>query len=216
MNEIVLLSLGFGLFAVVFVAIYAMVSRHRKRIDERLRAFAQRSSWYDLRSERWLAQGIAGSWNGLRVRVRYLPRQKSVPERIDVSIGLSAPVRMIVKRRFPGFLSNKPMALFGPSLVQLPREDMWVRADERTFVDRVLGDRNVSAALSANLVDRYDEVRIGVKGIRIVRALNGQATRAPFGKDVGFRIRRFDAQVLDRELGHAWQLAQSLTGAATR
>lgn len=213
MNEAAVIAILFAVVVAIVLLLYASLSAQRRLIHERLRLFAMKSSWNDVALRSFLHLGVTGTWNGLPVRAQYIARQKAIPERVIVTVASSTPARLIVKRRFPGVFSNRPITLFGPPLVELGRGDLWVRSDERSLVDRLFANASIAEAVTANVIDRFDEVRAGRKEIRVTRALDGREILARFGKR-GFGFRRFDPLIFERNLNDAWRLAQGMAAAS--
>lgn len=175
----VVVGLGIALGAVVL----ALVSKSSNAMREMLRQVGTAAGWMDVQDLRMRA-GVRGTWRSFAVSVAYNARQKSVPQRLVIDIGARSDVRLIVKRRFSGFLSNKPLAWFGPPLVELhapAAAGFWVRSDEVNLAERLFDDQAVAAAIDAAIVARYDELRVNPKGLHIVRSLDDTPVREKYG-----------------------------------
>lgn len=165
---------GFWLYiplGVSFIFILIRLSRRSKALNESLAMMAREMGWSELRTSRFFGFSMQGMWNGYRVRIRRIPRQKSVPERIIANIGVQAPARVIITRRQRGVFAGRPMTLFGPPLVDLLpySQQFWIRADEITLVERLLRS-SPAAMLDRVLKGRFDVLRMGGDDLLIQRA----------------------------------------------
>src|ERR1051326_1293655 len=94
-----------GLVFLVFVA----QSRSVKRLREGVEAMARDMGWSEVKVSSFLFIGVRGIWNGYNVRIRRIPRQKSIPERLIATIRVQAPARIIITRRQRGIFGGRPL-----------------------------------------------------------------------------------------------------------
>ena len=198
---------------VVFITIAAVaifaVRRQSARVSEVLNRVATSSSWMNVRSLR-LFNGVRGTWRQFPVHLSYQPRNKGAPQRMIVKIGATTDVRLIVKRKFEGLFSNRPLAWFGPPLVEVHQPaaaQMWVRGDA-PLAERIFSDQKVAALLSNNLVARFDEVKVDPKGLRIIRALDERPVKRKY--DMPTFSMSFNAEKFEPIAREEIQLAEAL------
>lgn len=142
--------------AVLFVIVLVAQRYRSKRLLGRLELLAREMGWYDVKSSSFLISSIQGTWNGYSVRIRRLPRQKSIPERVVSTIRVQAPARLTITRRQRGLFTGRPIAMFGPPLVELPLyPQFWIRADEITLAERLLRS-SAAAMLDRIVLTRHD------------------------------------------------------------
>jgi hypothetical protein len=149
------------------------------------------------------------------VSLVYMARQKSVPRRLQVKIAARSDVRLMVRRRFPGMLSNKPLAWFGPPLVEVhapAAAPFWVRSDEVNLAERLFADDAVAAALDATLVARFDELKVNRNGLQIVRAIDEKPVQNKYGLTFSFRVNPAEIQPLAKE---EWNAAEAVVNKLT-
>ncbi len=170
----------------IVIAIPALIAFVVRRRNEALLTVLLRvvtgAGWSDLRPMKFLASGYRGTWRSLPVELAYGGRQKSVPARFILKIAARSTTRALIKRRMYG-LFGRPFTLFGPPLVELrypAAKELWVRADEAAFAERLFADDKLALQIANNLVAAYDEVRIGPKGLRIIRSLDDRPVRAKY------------------------------------
>lgn len=178
--SIILIVMGFGLF--VSLLLFA-VSRRGNAVRDLLREIASAAGWTNLQNLFLAASGVKGTWRQFPAQFGYSPRQKGVPSRLTLKVRARADARLNVKRRFEGFLSNRPLAWFGPPIVEVHQPAaamMWVRGDQ-ALAERVFADSNVSSLLNTNLVARFDEVNVDGNGLRITRALDERPVKQKYG-----------------------------------
>lgn len=210
--SIILVIIGFGLFAGL---ILLLVSRRGNAVRDLLREVATAAGWTDLRNLVLASSGVKGMWRQFPVELGYRPRQKGVPSRLTLRVRARADARLNIKRRFEGFLSNRPLTWFGPPIVELHQPAasmMWVRGD-RALAERVFADAQVASLLSANLVARFDEVNVDGKGLRIVRALDEKPVRQKYGMpafSMSFDAGQY-APIAREEIALAEAIAQKLS-----
>jgi hypothetical protein len=144
-------------------------SGHTKRLRERLVPMAQEMGWSDVKWSRFFMAGVQGMWNGYSVRIRRVPRQKSIPERIVTGIRVQAPARILITRRQHGLFDGKPLGWFGPPVVDLPLySQFWIRTDEITLADRLMHS-SAAAMLDRILQSRHDFFRLDGNQLAVQR-----------------------------------------------
>jgi hypothetical protein len=154
----------------------------------------------------WWSGAQRGRWRGYAVELRHFGRQKSVPERLLLTINTASPARIIVRRR-GGFLS-KPLMLFGPPIVEpsnIAREQFWVRSDELALVERLFARAEVTAEFERNLIARSDVIDLRPKRLRIVRAIDDRAVKKRFNRPF-LKFGR-DYELIETIASEEWQLA---------
>lgn len=194
MRDEVVAVLIFGAIAIFVVLILLTVNRRSGSIRDLLRQLATAAGWTNLQNLFFVASGVKGMWRQFPVEFGYFARQKGVPARLRLKVVAQADARLIVKRRFEGLLSNRPLAWFGPPIVDVHSPAaamMWVRGDQ-ALAERMFADQKVASLLASNLVARFDEVKIDQKGLRITRALDERPVRQKYGMPM-FSM-TFDAQ----------------------
>lgn len=182
MRDQVVLLLIFSAFGIFIAVILVTVNRRSSSIRELLRHLATAAGWTNLQSLFLAGAGVKGMWRQFPVQLAYWPRRKGVPARLRLRIGARTDARLIIKRRFEGFLSNRPLTWFGPPVIEVRNPAaaaMWVRGDP-ALAERVFADANVSSMLDRNLIARFDEVKIDGNGLRITRALDDSKVRAKY------------------------------------
>jgi hypothetical protein len=144
-------------------------SGHTKRLRERLVPMAQEMGWSDVKWSRFFMAGVQGMWNGYSVRIRRVPRQKSIPERIVAGIRVQAPARILITRRQHGLFDGKPLGWFGPPVVELPLySQFWIRTDEITLADRLMHS-SAAPMLDRILQSRHDFFRLDGNQLAVQR-----------------------------------------------
>ncbi|HEV8435264.1 MAG TPA: hypothetical protein VGR95_17780 [Thermoanaerobaculia bacterium] len=154
---------------VLIILVFILQSNRVKRLRERLELLARELGWSEVRSSAFFVLAVQGLWNGYNVRIRRVPRQKRVPERIVATIRVQTPARIIITRRQRGIYAGRPLTLFGPPLIELPLySQFWIRADEITLADRLMHS-SAAAMLDRFLMSRHDIFRIGGDNLSIQR-----------------------------------------------
>lgn len=157
-----------GAFSLMFLVLIFQ-SRRSKVLCERLEMMARELGWTEVTRSTFFLTGVRGIWNGYSVRIRQVPRQKSIPERIVSDIGIQAPARLIVTRRQRGVFSGRPITLFGPPIVDLPLyQQFWIRADEITIAERLMHS-SAAAMVDRILVTRFDVFRMAGDNLLVQR-----------------------------------------------
>lgn len=165
-NPIVMLPLA---LASLLILVAWIQSRKSKELRERLETMAREMGWSDMKWSSFLTMGIQGMWNGYSGRIRRIPRQKSVPERIAASVRLQAPARIVITRRQHGIFSGRPLTWFGPPMLELPLySQFWIRADEITLADRLMHS-SAAPMLDRVLQSRLDFLRMGRDELTVQR-----------------------------------------------
>lgn len=175
MNKELAVGLATAMGAAMIALIVLIATMSTRRVIDALEAFARSAGWQNVVRLR-LRTGVAGLWNGVAVRLRHQGRYKSTPERLITTVERPASSRVIIKRKFKGFWT-RPLTWFGPPLVETHAQDLWVRSDEVSFVNRLFADSRIVSLIEQNLVEAFDEVRIDRSGIRITRALDEKNMR---------------------------------------
>ena len=135
-------------------------SNRAKRLRERLVMMAREMGWSEVTVTTFFMSGVRGTWNGYPVRIRLVPRQKSIPERLVSNIRVQAPARVTIMRRQRGLFSGRPVSLFGPPVVDLPLyQQFWIRSDEITLIERLMRG-SAAAMIDRILRSRYDVLRM--------------------------------------------------------
>jgi hypothetical protein len=151
----------FVAIAVLVVFVVLKQSQRSKQLRERFEMLAREMGWSELESSSVFMLSVQGIWNGYSVRIRRLPRQKNMPERIATNIRVQAPARVIITRRQRGVFTGRPFALFGPPVIDLPLySQFWIRADEITLAERLLRG-SAAGMLDRMLQSRHDLFRLG-------------------------------------------------------
>ena len=175
-------------------------------LSERLEAIAQSLGWESAKRV-WWSGAIRGQWRGFNVEWRHMARYKSTPERLQLTITVEAPGRIIIKRRAGIF--SKPITWFGPALVEpasfTQREEYWIRADPSMPLDALFSRKEIVAAIDENLIAGFDLVALEARRLRIFRALDDTVVKKKFnrpffqwGKDLDF---------IERVAREEWALA---------
>ena len=165
-NPIVMLPLA---LASLLILVAWIQSRKSKQLRERLETMAREMGWSDVKWSHFFTAGVQGTWNGYSARIRRIPRQKSVPERIAASVRLQAPARIVITRRQHGIFAGRPLAWFGPPLVDLPLSpQFWIRAGEITLADRLMHS-SAAPMLDRILQSRLDFLRMGRDELTVQR-----------------------------------------------
>jgi hypothetical protein len=171
-----------SLIIVLIVLVVIAASKANTTTRELLRRTATAAGWSDLRNLFFAGTGVKGTWRSFPVELSYMPRQKGVPRRLILKVRARTDSRLIVKRKFSGLFSNRPLTWFGPPLVEVKSaEELWVRADEAGLAERLIADHVLASLIWTNLVARFDEIRVDGKGLRILRALDEQLVREKYG-----------------------------------
>src|SRR6266498_919079 len=104
---------------VVVVVVLVAVSRRTGAIGQMLRDLATSAGWSNLQKLFMSSAGVKGTWRSFPVELSYHLRQKGVPQRLILKVRARTDSRLIVKRRFTGFFSNRPLTWFGPPLIEV-------------------------------------------------------------------------------------------------
>jgi hypothetical protein len=194
------------LLLVLIIAAVWRSSTTKSSIRERIRNLVLAAGWTNLTNPFFLI-GVKGIWRSFPVEFAYRTREKSTPRRFILTIGAQTDARLIVKRRFAGFFSNKPMTWFGPPLIDAGQDELWVRGDQPTLAQRIFADPQMAALIAENVVGRFDEIRVDKRGLRIRRALDERPVRARYGLPLFFDPEK--AEPIARE---ELALAEALVG----
>jgi hypothetical protein len=191
----------------LFLAILGIVARQQSTLQKRLVPLVTSFGWEAPR-RRWWNGSMRGQWRGMKVELQHMRRYKGVPERLLLTLKAAAPARAKIQRRTGGFLS-KPIALFGPPLVEpmnlADRERYWIRSDELVFVERLFAHAEVASALEPNLIAGFDVVDLQPKGLRILRAIDDRAVKKHF--DRPFLKFGRDVELIETIAAEEWKLA---------
>ncbi|HSP17271.1 MAG TPA: hypothetical protein VLV78_21185 [Thermoanaerobaculia bacterium] len=193
MREDQAVFVGIAAAAVIAIVVVVITSRRSSSIRQLLAALASAAGWSDLRTVFVAAAGVKGRWRSYPVQLSWHPRQKGVPQRVILKVGARTDARLIVKRKFTGFLSNRPLTFFGPPVVEAHQPaaaELWVRSDEAALVERLFSDANLARSISENLVARFDEIKVDRRGLKITRAIDDRIVRTRYG--IAFKL-TFDA-----------------------
>ncbi len=180
MREEPFVFIGIGAAVTIFIVVIALLSRHTKAIREILAALATSAGWSGLRNVFLAGAGVKGMWRSFPVELSYHPRQKGVPERLVLKVRARTDGRLIVKRKFQGLFSNRPLSWFGPPVIDVHHPaaaELWIRSDQPALAERLFTDSDLARKVAGNLAVRFDEVRIDRRGLKVVRALD---PRSPF------------------------------------
>lgn len=206
-QEVVFVGIAIAVALIVLVAVVA--SKASNPIRDMLHDLAVAAGWSGVTRAR-LQSGVKGTWRSFAVSLVYMARQKSVPRRLQVKIAARSDVRLFVRRRFPGMLSNKPLTWFGPPLVEVhapAAAPFWVRADEVNLAERLFADAAVTAAIDATLVARFDELKVNKNGLQIIRAIDEKPVQNKYGIAFSFRVDPAQVQPLAKE---EWNAAEAV------
>ena len=156
--------------AALWLTIGILARRRAKTIRSVLTPAVTAAGWAGVDNV-FATAGVKGVWHALAARVVYLHRQKSIPARLALTVRARGVSRLIVQRRTKSLLHNRPLAWFGAPLVDVHHaaQDLWIRADEPAFAERIFGDEKLVSMISKNLTGAFDEVRIDGKGMKITR-----------------------------------------------
>jgi hypothetical protein len=147
-------------FAFIFVVVFLAQSHRSKRLRERLELMTRELGWSEVKWSNFFVTTGQGIWNGYVVRIRRIPRQKNVPERIAATFRVQAPARIAITRRQRGIFRGRPLMLFGPPYVDLPLyQQFWIRADEITLAERLMRS-SAAPMLDRILQTRFDIFRM--------------------------------------------------------
>jgi hypothetical protein len=164
---VVWLGVAFGALMVLLVITQ---SRRSKALGQRLELVARELGWSEVKRSNFFVLAVSGLWNGYPVKVRRIPRQKSIPERVVTTMRVQAPARIDIRRRQRGFLSGRPIAMFGPPLIELPlAQQFWIRSDEITLAERLMMS-SAAPMLDRTLFTRFDLFKMRNDQILIQRA----------------------------------------------
>jgi hypothetical protein len=198
-----------GIF-VFAVALIAVALGQRSSLNDRLMILAGSLGWEGARTV-WWNGAIRGMWRGRPVEIRHMGRYKAVPERLQLTVQIGAPARVIIKRRTGGILS-KPLTLFGPPLVEpmnfAARNEYWIRSDQPTFVETLLSRAPVAQVLEPNLIAGFDFVDIGPDRLRVMRAVDDRAVKKRFNRPF-FQWTK-DLELNETIAAEEWKLAAAL------
>ncbi|HEY3057149.1 MAG TPA: hypothetical protein VGK31_14580 [Thermoanaerobaculia bacterium] len=171
-----------GAFVVV-VIVFVAISRRTGAIGVMLRELAASAGWTNVQKLFMSPAGVKGTWRSFPVELSYHLRQKGVPQRLILKVRAQTDSRLMVKRRFTGFFSNRPLTWFGPPLIEVRQPaaaEFWIRGDEAALAERLFGDSAVASVMYTNLVARFDEIRLDRRGLRITRALDDHLVTAKY------------------------------------
>ncbi len=161
------------------VFVYWLRVKHGREIQARIRRIVQAHGFAEIRDRWWFGNGIRARWQGHPIDVYFRARYKGIPARIVTEIGVDGAPRLALKRKFGDSWFQKPATLVGPPLVDFDAaQQLWVRADEAALAERIVRDPKISTLLDANLVDRYDELSLGAKQLRLQRAIDENQLKA--------------------------------------
>jgi hypothetical protein len=214
-SAVILTGVGIAVVAAFVILIFLAVNRRTGTIRDLLRSLAASAGWTDLRNVFFAAAGVKGMWRSFPAQLSYHARQKGVPQRLILTVTAQTDTALIVKRRFSGVFGNKPLAWFGPPLIEVHQpaaEGFWVRGDVM-LADRFFSEASLASKISENVVARFDEIRIDRKGLRITRALDDRRVRQKYGLpafSMGFNAAQFEP-IAREELALAEALAGKLT-----
>jgi hypothetical protein len=207
MTDVTAVWLLIGSAFVLFVLILVVIGR-TSSLQKRLLPLATSFGWEGARSGWW--NSIRGRWRGMDVSLQHMGRYKGVPERLQLTVKTAAPARVIIKRR-GGFMS-KPLALFGPPIVEpmnvRDREAYWVRSDELVFVERLFARPEIESVLEPNLIARFDVVDLGPKRLSILRAVDDSAVKKRFDRPF-IKFGR-DYELIETIAAQEWKLAVAI------
>jgi hypothetical protein len=183
MSETTTVIIAVGAAAVFAALAVILASRRTSGVRDMLAAVATSAGWSDLRSSFVFASGVKATWRSFPVDLAYLPAQKGVPQRLRTRIRAQSDALLTIKRRFPGVFSNKPIAWFGPPLIDVHHPaaaELWVRGDA-ALAERLFGDTSLMSMISSNVVARFDEIRIDRRGLSVLRSLDDRNVRELYG-----------------------------------
>lgn len=199
-DQTVALFAGSVIAAIVAGIVY-LANRRSNEIRATLLPIVTAAGWAGAERKRF-ATAVKGVWHSLPAQIAFHARQKSVPARLILMLRAPGVSRLIVQRRTKYLFHNRPLAWFGPPLIDVHHpagQELWVRSDEPAFAERVFGDEKLVSMISRNLTDAFDEVRVDRKGVRITRALPNTAN--------AFRI---DATVIETTARDEVAIAEAL------
>jgi len=195
-----------GAIAFFLVALIVLFAKNSSALSERLARLVTSFGWEGPQRV-WWSGAIRGRWRGFAVELRHMGRQKSIPERLLLIVSTASPARVIVKRR-GGFMS-KPLALFGPPIVEpmnvANREQFWIRSEELVFVERLFARAEVAPEFERNLIARFDVVDLKQKQLRILCAIDDSAVKKHFNRP--FMKFGRDYELIETIAAEEWRLA---------
>jgi hypothetical protein len=160
---------SFVLIGAVLVVLLVIHSRRSSEIGRALSQLAIESGWADIQTSQFVGIRVRGTWNGYPAELQRHARQKSRPERMLTRVRLQVPARIDITRKQRGFLSGRPLTMFGPPIVDYPpAAQFWIRSDEVSLVERLFAT-SVPAMLDQNLAGRFDFVRLRSDALVIQR-----------------------------------------------
>lgn len=207
-EQTVLVAFAFGAAVVIFVIV--VLSRRTASVRQLLQRVAVSGGWSDLRNV-VLGSGVQGTWRSFPIKIVYIARQKGTPQQFVLTVRARTDSRFSVKRKFEGLFSNRPVTWFGPPLVEVHRpeaQQLWIRSDEPALADRLFGDDALAALISRNVVARFDEIRVGRRGLRIRRSLDERPVRKKY--DMPAFTMKFDPEPFEPIAREEIELSQKL------
>jgi hypothetical protein len=192
-NAIIFL-LPFGAFTLVLIALLIVMERQSRAVNEMFLRLAQSAGWTDIQSSSFPRPTVRGTWRQFPASLRYGQHQKNAPRRLELMISAQTDHNIRIQRRFEGFFSNRPLAWFGPPVIDVHQpsaSQMWVRGDAQ-LAERLFADPKLSSLLATNLVTRFDVVRIDSTALRITRSLERAGAR--------FRFELTSSEMIAREM----------------
>jgi len=208
-NKDTLILTIFWIFGGAFILFaYWLRVKHGKTIRERIVGIVEQHGLTDIQLRWWFGNGVRARWQGYAVTCYFHARYKSTPARIVTTVDIDGAPRIIVKRKFGESWLQKPMTLIGPPLVNFDTgQQLWVRADEAPLAERVLRDPRVAALLEVNLIEKFDEIALSAKQLRIQRCIDGTHIKERCGKADQFAI---TTRVAGEEVPLALAIVQTL------
>jgi hypothetical protein len=201
-------------FVLITIAVTVVIhSRNRSTLRAQLAPLLTSLGWESVKAGGWILK-VQGRWRGLDVELRYMGRQKRIPERLLLTVKAAAPARIILTRRTNAFLS-KPMTFFGLPLIEsmnfADHDQYWIRSDEPMLAERLLSNAAVANALESNLVAQFDAIDLRPARLLLQRAVDDRAVEKRFGRPM-FRF-GLDLELIETIVTEEWALAKAIIDA---
>lgn len=171
-----------AIFIVILTLVLVAVNRRAKVVNALLHRIAEASGWTNLQNLFFASTGVRGTWRQFPAELAYRQRQKGAPQRLVVRIEARSDAQLIIKRKFDGVFSNRPLTWFGPPLIEVHQPSaaqVWVRGDP-SLAERIFADSKLASMIGTNLIARFDELKVDARGLRITRSLDSREAKAKY------------------------------------
>jgi hypothetical protein len=193
---------------VAFMIVVMLVVRTRGTATYGRLAQIARSFGWENPQRVWMGAALRAQWRGYNVELHHMHRYKSNPERLQLTVFVDSPGRLIVKRRSGGVFS-KPMTVFGPPIVDVhsfaQHEDFWIRADDGMQIESLFSRKEFTKELDTNLIALFDTLDLEATKLCVSRALDDGVVKKKFTRPT-FQWSR-DLEFIERIAREEWPLA---------